>query len=310
MGVLLYISNFNVAMDSSVFRRLVRYLVVLFLLFLVLDRGISLGLNELLKHSEIRFSRLYRGEMEKQVLILGSSRAVNAFYVPEIENKTNFSAVSMAYNGISMEVAEVVFLDYLDHNKDPEILFLEITNLPTRNEVLKELKLYSGMSHRIRRLTSEEYPTFSRISQIANTSRFNTELFLRALFYFVESDQNWINQRTLNWSALDSSSSEVIKSPFENADRGRLALLRIIDVCETRGIKVHLIVTPYLPSYRKCMIDYDQRLATFEALLPEGHQILDYSEFLVDPSHFADAIHINKTGSLILLSELIDQEVF
>ena len=47
--------------------------------------------------------------------------------LPKVEEKLGKSVFNLGYNGMSMAVAEALFLDYLERNRTPETLLLEVT---------------------------------------------------------------------------------------------------------------------------------------------------------------------------------------
>ena len=58
------------------------YVLVVTGLFLLADRFLGKVGQKLVVGSEFRFSRLYKGGMDNEILIIGNSRAVNAFFAP------------------------------------------------------------------------------------------------------------------------------------------------------------------------------------------------------------------------------------
>jgi len=286
-------------MSAIAIRKFFIFLGVVAAGFFVLDRSLALGLQALLKQSEFRFSRLYRGGIEADILVLGNSRAVNAFYAPEIEKVLDKEVFQLSYNGMSMELASLLLMDYLDRNETPDRLLLEITNLHVPNELLKDLKLYSGMSQRLWHLMAEESPTLKAACDFTHLYRFNGELFLRAMFYMNKTDQSWINSGQIDPEFADnyeipSSDSEVNLFPV-NGSNWR-SLLNIVEKCKEEDISITLVVSPYLPAHRLGIKDYHSNIESMRAALPDGITLIDGSLTLQDHQDFADAIHINKNG--------------
>lgn len=297
-------------MNFSVFRRFALYLAALAICFFLADRGAGLLLDQVIRQSEARFSRLYRGGLAEEILILGNSRAVNAFYAPEIEKRSGRSVINLAYNGMSMEVAEAVLLDYLEHNLAPQLLLLEVTNLNVPSELLKDLRIYSGLSERISKLLQTNYPDLALKGRLFHSYRFNSEMFLRALFYMGRDDQDWINSGTLSDDFVFQPEAEAINLPLKAEGAGWEALTRIVDLCQKRKIELKLMASPYLPAYYQAMPNKTEQMQAFRAALPDAIPFYDYMNSVPQNNSFADVLHLNIAGSLELLELMIGDGVF
>lgn len=295
-------------MSSNTIKGLLVFLAIVAAVFFLLDRSMARGLQELLKQSDFRFSRLYQGNSKADVLVLGNSRAVNAFYAPEMEKVLGKEVFQLSYNGMSMEVAELLFRDYLEHNEAPDLLLLEITNLHVTNELLKDLKLYYGMSRRLRNSMAEETPILKMACDLTHLYRFNGELFLRTLFYFKKSDQSWINSGRIDpdfAASYEIPQSEKAVNLFPVNGSNWQSLLAMIEECKKEHISIVLVVSPYLPAHRLGLEEYQSNLEAMKSVLPEGIILIDGSLALKDHQDFADAIHINKDGGEEFLKYLM-----
>ena len=225
-------------MTASTFLRFCLHVIVIACAFFALDRASGFFLQHLVKESGLRFSKLYQGGQNADVIVLGNSRAVNAFFVPELEKQMDHSVFHLGYNGMSTEICEAIFLDYLDYNETPDLVILEITNLSVSNDLLKTLKLYAGVSDRIRILTERDNPKLNMACSIANLYRYNCELFLRSLYYIGKTDQAWINPGEIDTefaSTYSPGASDKAKNIYPVSGNNWEALLRIIEMCEGIG---------------------------------------------------------------------------
>lgn len=300
-------------MSRATFRNFLLLLGIVAASFLVMDRVLGLGLQALLKQSEFRFARLYRGGLEADIIVLGNSRAVNAFYAPEMNRLLEKDVFHLGYNGMSMEIAELLFLDYLEYNETPELLLLEVTNLNVSNELLKDLKLVSGMSKRLRDAMAEELPNVKAACDLTHLYRFNGDLFLRCLYYLGKSDQAWINSGQIDSgfaASYEPSTSEKNKNLYATEGANWEALLRIIVLCENEDIDLRMVATPYLPNFRRNLPNYETWVGAFKKALPASAAFYDFTDALDSVDHFADVLHINKKGGLNLLQEMLHHGVF
>ncbi len=294
-------------MPPHVLKRFVGYLAALLICCFLADRGFAMLLEPLIRQSEARFSRLYRGGLQEEVLILGNSRAVNAFYAPEMEKRTGMSVVNMAYNGMSMPVAEAIFMDYLEHNQAPRLLLLEVTNLNVPSDLLKDLRIYSGMSERLTALLETYDPQLARVAGWVHTYRFNAEMFLRVLFYLGKDDQDWVNSGQLPEDYQLPPPIEPLHFPLSTEGPGWDALSRILSHCQTHQIEVELVVSPYFRPYAEHLKERATRIEQFTRALPAGVDFYDGSHAVEGTDFFADPIHLNRKGSLEFLEGFWDE---
>ena len=102
-------------------RRAAIWWAVLLAIIIAGDHLLALALHQVLVRSQFRYSRLYRGGNDADVVIIGDSRGVHSFYAPALEQMTGLRALNLSYNSLSPHVAEAVLMDYLDHNRAPRI---------------------------------------------------------------------------------------------------------------------------------------------------------------------------------------------
>jgi lysophospholipase L1-like esterase len=300
-------------MKFSTLRRLFASFVILVVLLFSADRFGSYALDLVVKQSGFRFSELYAGGNSAEIVILGNSRAVNAFYAPDLEKKLGRSVFHLGYNGMSTELCEAIIFDYLDHNKKPSLIILEVTNLGVSNDLIKDIKLYAGLSTRLRSLIQREDPQLNRACAFTHLDRYNSELFLRTLFYTGKSDQAWINSGNIDPDfAINFVPSEEEQSQnlYPITGSNWKALQRLVVKCAAEGIELRLVASPYLPAFRNNLALYDSWVDTFHASLPEADLFYDYTQSLTDSEYFADTLHINRKGSRALLDAMIQDGVF
>ena len=300
-------------MKRQTLLRLICYLLAVAVVFHIVDRVSGTVLERLLIQSELRFSKAYRGGLDAEILLLGNSRAVNAFYAPKISEATGKSVFHLGYNGMSMEVAEALYEDFVVRNEVPRLLVIEITNLGDSNQLVRDLKPYIGSSKRLTELLKGEDPVIYGATRLSHLFRYNSELYLRALFYLRRNDQSWINNRSLASEAIVSmvpdarqQESNMLRMDRENG----AALLRLLQRCAVHGTNVSLVISPYLPNYIDGLENFDTWLSNLEASLPENAQLFNFSRALLEPEHFADQLHANRAGSIKLFDTMEAAGVF
>jgi hypothetical protein len=286
----------------------VTWLLALLALTWLGDRALSALLAPVVLRSEQRFSRLYRGGLAPDVVVLGNSRGVNAFYAPRLSEVTGLGVWNLSYNGMSSELAAAVFEDYLEHNRAPRILVLEVTSVYSAHEAVRDLRLYRRFSPRLAELGRRHDPRGAALSRLVHLYDYNNELFGRALYYQGRSDQSWINRGRIApeiLASVDTLSTVELRLPEGNL----AALQRLVRRARGAGIRVELVISPFLPAYRARIGNYDAWKDALSEALGEG-PIEDFSTTVTDVDAFGDRIHLNQRGSELLLPSLLAAGIF
>jgi hypothetical protein len=289
-------------------RRWVAWLLGLVALTWAGDRVLAAALAPLVLESEQRFSRLYRGGLAPDVVVLGNSRGVNAFYAPRLSEVTGLRVWNLSYNGMSSELAAAVFEDYLDRNRAPRVLVLEVTSVYSAHEAVRDLRLYRRFSPRLAELNRRHDPKGAATSRLVHLYDYNNEMFGRTLFYQRRSDQDWINRGRIApelLASLDTLGTVELRMPADNL----AALDRLVRRARDAGIRVELVVSPFLPAYREKIGNYEEWKRRLSAEL-DGARIWDFSTSVADVDAFGDRIHLNQRGSELLLPQLLAAGLF
>jgi hypothetical protein len=285
------------------------FIVIFLMAFFAGDRLLAMLLDQVLLRSQFRFSVLYKGGQQYDIIIMGNSRGVNSFYTPAIQETTGKTTVNMSYNGMSTDLAEALFMDYLDRNRKPKLLILEISNVTDESGLLNELKLYAAHSERLAKLLRAANPQVALWTEASHIFKFNGEMFLRTLYYYQESDQTWINRYQISPALLQSTRSGrdgIFRATPENL----AALKRIIKVARTQGIEVRAVVGPYLPAYCDQITNFQDWMNQIRKAIGSDIRIWDYTRAIVDTTAFADREHLNYQGTIVLLKSLVRDGIF
>jgi hypothetical protein len=256
------------------------------------DRLLSWTLSRVLLRSQFRYSRLYRGGNDADVLILGDSRGVHSFYVPAIEELTGLRAFNASYNSMSMRIAEAVLLDYLDRNRAPKMAIIEVTSVAFEGELASELRTYAEFSPRLSALYDDAHPSAAVAGRAFHLLNLNSGFYLEAVHYMRRSDQDWIMRSSMPPGLRNSAAVQWRLPTPENL----AALNRMIQALQRRGAEVRLVLAPYCPA--------PTNMAEFAQIVERssGLRVWNYSGAVRDPEEFADTVHLNERGSRALLA--------
>ncbi|EMR01855.1 hypothetical protein ADICEAN_03014 [Cesiribacter andamanensis AMV16] len=270
------------------------------------DRLLGAGLEWLLLESNFRYSRLYGGTAQADVVVLGNSRG-HAFYEPEMEKLSGRTIFNLSYNALPISVGRALVEDYLDRYT-PSVLVVDVSMLTkTEEQITNSFKAYESLSPRLDKLIERSSEETSTASQIFSLYRFNSEVFHRALYYLAKTDDDWILDKQIS-ATMARNSRDLDRVSFRITKDRMRDLRHIIEVAERKGVTVNLVMGPYYPGYLKKISNLDQFLATIETAT--GYEVEDYSGLIRQDAMFSDYLHLNKDGSSIFLAELYEDEVF
>ncbi len=275
--------------------------------FLLLFAGDRLGgrfLQRQVDRSQFRYSRLYGNRAASDILLVGNSRGLT-FYQPYIEEKTGKTSFNGSYNGLPMDLANVLIQDYLDRYPPPRLLVLDITTCDRVNdELLTGFLAYSERSPRLNALIRAKQPKTWWAGRVSALFRFNNEIFQRALYYRSRSDADWLLDRiiapalaaTAHENAYDLEPQEYLIQQLAEAVRA----------AQAKGVTVRLVIGPYFPGFQVKNLD-GLKSAVERAT---GLSVYDYRAALPDPALFGDFMHANKKGAIQYIDLLLRDSAF
>ena len=272
------------------------------LLVLAGDRLGGYLLKRLIEDSHFRYSRLYTGRAEADLLFLGNSRGL-AFYQPYIEEKTGLTSLNLSYNGLPVNLGAALIMDYYDHYQSPQKLIIDVS-LCDRfdDQLVMNFSPYLPYSPRIDSLIRQADPRIRMGLAVSHLFRYNSEIFQRALYYQKHSDRAWVVERNLSQKESNTIAEDyefIINYPNSAPD----ILADLVRFCQSRGSKVELVLGPYFPDFAHKITNLKEFLQDIEAAT--GLPVHDFSDMHQPYQHFADFQHLNKTGSMVFMDSLL-----
>ncbi len=265
-----------------------------FALLFVGDRLVGWLLERETMASQFRYSRLYSGRAGADLLLVGNSRGLT-FYEPYMEQATGKSTFNLSYNGLSMDVASALVQDYLDHYPAPKTMLLDITICDrANNELMAGFAEYAPYSPRLSGLIRDSLPKMWGGNQLSHLTRFNNEIFQRALFHRKKSDKDWLLDRVISPKLV----AEVAQHhyPLEIHPQLIASLQSAVQAAQAKGVQVQLVISPYFPGFAQNVTNLDALKTAVEQAT--GLTVHDYRQALTDQSDFGDFMHPNKAGSI------------
>ena len=311
-----------------------KHFIWIFSFLLLAFLGDRLGgfiLKKITQSSQFRYSRLYYGNEDADILFVGNSRGLT-FFQPEVEKLTGQTTMNISYNGMPADLAKCLVMDYLDKHKAPKIMVVDVTLCDRENEILKNgFNLYAPQSQRLTYLikanvaTHRPEPTALKVDttdvfagkkvyyggMVSQLYRYNSEIFQRVLFHQNKSDEDWLIDRVINETAATDIKN--MKSyPVRMFPHMIAHLKEMIDYAKGKGVQVRLVINPYLPAFAELPDMRDSFLTPLKQYVEAqtGLMIKDYSTALKERDEIGDYQHANKKGSAVYMRILAKDGLF
>lgn len=270
------------------------WIAALVLLTFAGDRIGGVVLKKIILDSKFRYSRMYGGQANADILLVGNSRGLS-FYQPYMEEMTGLSTFNISYSAMPMNLAEVLVRDYLARYEKPEYLFIDVTICDRLNpQLIAGFNCYSSFSDRLDSLIHAVAPSVSYGGKVSHLFRYNSEIFQRAFYYSNKMDEDWLLDREIS-SRLKQDIGSVDSPTVELVPEMLQHLAATVKFAEEQDIKVKLVVSPYYFPFAERIKNLDAMVAQVEAAT--GMEVHDYSRAIKEPEDFGDYQHINVRGS-------------
>ena len=269
-------------------------------------------------------NKIFSGDLNNEVLILGGSDAGQHFSTMILDSILEKNTYNLALIGHNFFLQKAVFDSYIQHNNNvyPEVV-IQVVNigLLTRREDLYNYQLFLPyLSDTNIKESTAEYEGLSWADYYVPFVRYSGEMELIkvGLFEYLGL-RKYTNQKYKGYLAHDRPWSESSYQDLVNTYPNTIELhepsVRLFDEyiedLKAHGTKVILVQSPYYLEAQKQFTNRNDVMNLFKDI-SEEHQVpyYDYSTepFSKDKNNFYDYAHLNKANS-ISFSKLIGTEL-
>ncbi len=266
------------------------WIFALIVVFFAGDRLIGYYFHKQIEGSRFRYSRMYAGNGDAEILIVGNSRGLN-FYQPYMDSVTRQKTFSLCYYSMPMEIAIAMTKDYIDRYPSVEKILVELTLIEMSDDkLLPGFATYMDFSPRIDSVIKVKDRQSWNAAQLSHVFRYNNEVFQRALYYKNRLDDDWYFDRTITQEFIDDAPNRSVTFKVDTTMIKQLA--EIGDYASSKNIEVYYIMGPFFPTYP--VHNLDSLLHQFTTLT--GYPVVNYSRSIQDPLSFTDYLHANLKG--------------
>ncbi len=281
-------------------KKVAGYLILGLLLAFLLDRAGAVACDWISGKTHYRLFELYGRRIEPQVVVVGNSRAMQSVNGRILSKQLGAEAYNAGINGSPPEFVCALAKDAIEAHSSIKTVLIEASCFwPISANV--DIKPVAWKSPRMYDILRRQDPLAAKFIKLSHLYAYNSEAFLRALFFLRNSDQDSYSTGVITTDIINAPIKEQYASKI--LPEYRLLLDDLQSFVDSRGIRLVLFVAPYHKSARARFPDFD---ALLTGIRNEEHEVWDFSESLVDDENFADRLHLNGMGAgrfSILLAE-------
>ena len=280
-------------------------------LFFVVDKAAYFLLQAAAKKEyDRRLELILDGRMEKDVIIMGSSRAAHDILAGQLEEETGLESYNLGYRGTDVSFHLFLLEKLIKHNEPPKKLIYVVDNpfMFSKDSVLrfneKPLLPLAYKSEINDVLIDREVN--SPVSKLLYLARIRKNQFLVSQQeapenYFIDSTGSHVymgNSGTVDWK-LDGQGHRY--EPSRASQEKLEALEELMKLSQQNDITVYFVLPPNYFSFNTLF--YDQFVEIVNGRFP----ILVYHKddpSYRDKAYFYDQSHLNKKGATLLTREI------
>lgn len=292
-------------------------------IILILDRGLGFVVSHLSAKYKFdkRIENLINNRIEKDIIVLGSSKSLNGIDPKIIEKETELSCYNLSYSGSNVEFHETILDLILQSKQLPKYIIYSIDDpgLLVKFDgvmIYRTEELYANVdNHYINKIVCDKLDKSFLVTKFSSVYHQNVNL-TSALKYVLRGEEkpdyeiNNIDEYGANIMDGHQRGHENMKfvnrnfnysASIENSNYVN-TFRRILQKCESANIRLKLVV---IPSFVSPSLGFINRV---NELTKNEYPIYDYSKEFKEAHYFYNYEHLNRKGaskfSTLLLKDL------
>lgn len=280
------------------------------LIFFLVDKLALLLLDKAPQYAyDPRLGMVMEGEMNKDIIIAGSSRGAKGVVAKMIEDSTGYSTYNLSYNGTDVAFHEFIIRALLKNNEPPKAIFLtaddptqlwQVDNYGFRADLVIPLSNYD--------LCNEELIT-NNVNSVA--SRYFLIPRLRYQHWFPKEEKipvfDTLRPGGSQWLSYYPEKRDFIRycSDYEfekELEWKKLRLKKIKDLCQEKGVQLIMV---YPPNFKEHNLVFENRMR--DLMGPEVlHCVYDHTDSVYFRKDlFYDPDHLHVSGARVFTREVV-----
>lgn len=299
-------------------RQFIKKLALILVVMISLDHFLVGAYLNFLPHKEVdkRLEYLINGKINKDIIIVGSSKGARGIIASEIEAKTGMTCYNLSFPGSDVTFHEFITRALLEFNKPPKYVLLTIDgalqflsneSINFRNDRLYPLVKYSFIKDELIARDEIKWPSLFVNTMCLKKSQLDFRMrkfgLLDTLIECGSMPISFQDPRidTLYFNDTICDYSTFLALEKENKINSLLELHKNL---ENKGVKLVLLFPPNLYMYPSGI---QERLCE---LLEDKVQIIEYPEsnpIFKSPKLYYDKGHLKSDGALVYTDYVIER---
>jgi hypothetical protein len=263
------------------------------------------------KEVDKRLELLVNGKINKEIVILGSSRGARNIIASEIERKTGHSAYNLAYPGSDIEFHEFIVRTLLKFNRPPKVILLSVdypmaflpdSILNFRLDRMYPLVKYNYINNELI-ARGEKNPITSNLFALGRMNKTNFDIRQKKFtaldtLYADGSMPIGFQKEGEDWTP---SATAAKYDPKKELEVKLQCFRKIIEMCHEKKVQLIIIQPPLFDPMDE---GFRKRL---EQLTANKIPFFDYNN--QDPvyknkGYYYDRTHLNRKGAMVFTDEI------
>ena len=279
------------------------------LFFIVAERSAAAEVDKRLEY-------LIRGEINKDIIVLGSSRGARAILAGEIEKQTGFSAYNLCYPGSNVEFHEFLMRVLVKYNDPPKVLLMVVDDdtyffkSTAGTIIFRKDRLYPLVKYPYIRSEMVSLGEKDRVlSELLVLYRLNKSNFDLRKKQFTPVDTILsCGSMPISWKSRNGEDRYLVNYerdyPIDEEIPEKVdAFKKIVSACDEHNINLIVVFTPIRRAHSN---SFEERI---RELTGESGAIYVYDRenpAYRDAEYYHDGGHLLNTGAEIFTRELSD----
>lgn len=295
----------------------IKRILIFLLIFFIIEKGVWFILKETPNRQyDKRLELVLQGRINKDVIVLGSSRGAGNIIAGQLEQETGLTAYNLSYQGSNVNFHKFVLETLLKFNTPPKYLLLSIDNssqfinepsLNYRKDAVLPLTKYNYINNEL--IKEKINNPLSSVFFLGRYNKFHSlfkDVFVNTRNPIDSFGSMGILKRN-DVKLIYKDKIEDYNSKFEK--KSRLNAFNIIqDLCTVNSIKLIFVFSPSFSRFDTSFYNRFQKIAK-----PE-HRVFVYdtsNSIYKDQKYFYDKTHLFINGAQLFtreLSEFLEDE--
>ena len=291
-----------------------KFILKLFLfiaLFFALDKLFILIINYLPElEVDKRLELLVNGKINKELIIIGSSRGARNIIAERIERETGLSSYNLSFPASDITFQEFILRTLVKYNKPPKLLLLTVDDdselIKVRTIYFRLDRLFSLIKYdHIRQELINRGEKNKMLSKLFMLHRLNISNFdLRKKKFTANDSISAYGSMTIasHKSSLDwNFRNDVIQYTAESENQDMVnSINRIFQICRDQNIELVIV---FCPNYKRNSVSFENRMKELAGRDVHFFHYDTLNPIYKNPEYFSDRSHLRINGAETLTGE-------